>query len=78
MLCDTCHAEITHEVSVVCVTATWEEVAQSAFALLRPNFEYFWGIPAPGDSSFLFIIQAIGETIPECSANCIQSCVNHL
>lgn len=78
MLCDTCHAEIVHEVSVLYVTAMWEEVAQSAFALLRPDLEYFWGIPAPDDSSFLFVIQATGKTVPECSPSCIQSSVNHL
>lgn len=41
VLCDTCHAEIMHEVFVLCVTAMWEEVAQSTFALSGPDFEYF-------------------------------------
>lgn len=41
VLCDTCWAEIMHEVFVLCVAAMWEEVAQSAFALLRPDLEYF-------------------------------------
>lgn len=58
VLCDTCHAEIRREVFVLCVTAVWEEVAQSTFALLISDFEYFGGVPAPYDSSFLFIIQA--------------------
>lgn len=78
VLCDTCHAEIRHEVFVLCVTAVWEEVAQSTFTLLISDFEYFGGVPAPYDSSFVFVIQATCKTVPEYSPSCIQSCVNCL
>lgn len=32
VLCDTCHVEIVHEVFMLCVTAVWEEMAQTASA----------------------------------------------
>lgn len=53
-----------HEVYVLCATAVWEEMAQSTFTLLRADFEYFQGLPAPDESLFLYGIQATSK-LPE-------------
>lgn len=50
-----------HDVHVLCMTATWEKVPQSVVCLLRADLEYFWALPAPNESLFLFGIQVTSK-----------------